>query len=57
MPVSGRKRVAKFIAAIASHFGTGLTMAWIEANGQQAVLISRNREAVSLVTTSGFAQA
>jgi hypothetical protein len=56
MPVSGRKPVAKFIAAIASHFWTGVTLAWIEANGQPAVLISRNGEAVSLVTVSASAQ-
>ena len=54
--VSGRERVAKFIAAIASHFWTGVTLAWIEANGQPAVLISRNGEAVSLATISASTQ-
>jgi RNA polymerase sigma-70 factor (ECF subfamily) len=29
MAISGRKRVAKFIAAIASHFWIGVTLAWI----------------------------
>jgi RNA polymerase sigma-70 factor (ECF subfamily) len=56
MPVSGRKRVGKFIAAIASHLWTGVTLAWMEANGQPAELISRNGEAVSLVTISASAQ-
>src|ERR1700730_4855534 len=39
VPVSGRDRVAKFIAA-ASHFWTGVTLAWVETNGQAAVLMS-----------------
>jgi RNA polymerase sigma-70 factor (TIGR02957 family) len=52
LPVSGRERVAKFIAAIASHFWTGVRLAWIEANGEPAVLISRNGEAVALATIS-----
>jgi RNA polymerase sigma-70 factor (ECF subfamily) len=56
MAVSGRKRVAKFIAAIASQFWTGVTLARIEANGQPAALISRNGEAVSVVTISASAQ-
>lgn len=41
-PVSGRERVAKFIAAFASHFWTGMTLAWVETNGQVSVLMSRN---------------
>src|SRR5882762_1033642 len=32
-PVSGRERVAKFIAT-ASHFWKGVTLAWVETNGQ-----------------------
>ena len=46
MPVSGRKRVAKVIAAIASHFWTGVTPAWIEANRQPAVLIPQWRSRI-----------
>jgi Sigma-70, region 4 len=56
VPFFGRERVAKFIAAIASHFWTGVTLAWIQANGQLAVLISRNGEAVSLATINGTTQ-
>jgi len=37
IPVSGRERVAKFIAAV-SHFWKGVTIEWVEANGQAAVL-------------------
>jgi hypothetical protein len=32
VPVVGRERVAKFIAA-AAHFWNGVTLAWVEANG------------------------
>lgn len=41
-PVSGRERVAKFIASFASHFWTGMTLTWVESNGQASVLMSRN---------------
>src|SRR3984885_1008760 len=37
IPVSGRERVAKFIAAV-SHFWKGVTIEWVEANGRAAVL-------------------
>lgn len=50
VPVVGRERVAKFIAAFSSHFWRGVTLAWVEANGQESVLISRNGEPVGLVT-------
>jgi RNA polymerase sigma factor (sigma-70 family) len=49
-PVVGRERVAKFIAAVASHFWTGMTLSWIEANGQASVLVSRDSAAVTLTT-------
>lgn len=41
-PVSGRERVAKFYASFAWHFWMGVTVSWIETNGQAAVLISRD---------------
>ena len=33
--VYGRERVAKFIATFATHFWTGITLRWIETNGQE----------------------
>src|SRR5258707_6942101 len=39
VPVSGRKRVATFIAAISTWCWKGLTLDWVETNGQAAVLI------------------
>jgi hypothetical protein len=50
LPVSGRERVARFIAAIASHFWSGGTLEWIDANGQPSVLMSRDGAAVALAT-------
>src|SRR5580704_16490712 len=41
-PVSGRERVAKFYASFAWHFWAGVTLSWVETNGQAAVLISRD---------------
>jgi RNA polymerase sigma-70 factor (TIGR02957 family) len=55
VPVSGRERVAKFIAA-ASHFWKGVTLAWVETNGQAAVLVSRDGVPVALTTIDASAQ-
>lgn len=49
-PVSGRKRVAKFIASFASHFWTGMVLTWVETNGQASVLMSRDGIPVALAT-------
>jgi len=42
IPVNGRSRVAKFIAAFASHFWVGKTIDWVELNGQHAVTLTEN---------------
>jgi RNA polymerase sigma-70 factor (ECF subfamily) len=55
VPVSGRERVAKFIAA-ASHFWKGVTLAWVETNGQAALLVSRDGVPVALTTINASAQ-
>ena len=55
-PVSGRERVAKFFASFASHFWTGMALAWVEINGQAAVLISRDDVPVALGTIDASAQ-
>ena len=47
VPVSGRKRVATFIAAV-SWIWAGVTIDWVEVNGQPAVLVSRNGVPVML---------
>jgi RNA polymerase sigma-70 factor (ECF subfamily) len=55
-PVSGRERVAKFVAAFASHFWIGITLRWIETNGQGSVLLSRDGISVALATIDASAQ-
>jgi RNA polymerase sigma-70 factor (TIGR02957 family) len=49
-PVSGRERVAKFIAAFSSHFWTGVTIEWVEVNGQSSVLLLRDGSVAALAT-------
>lgn len=49
-PVSGRERVAKFISAFALHFWTGMTLTWVQTNGQASVLMSRDGISVALAT-------
>jgi len=50
VPVVGRERVAKFISAFSSHFWSGVTLDWVNINGQTAVLMSRDGAAVALST-------
>jgi RNA polymerase sigma-70 factor (TIGR02957 family) len=54
VPVCGRERVAKFIAT-AAHFWNGVTLAWVETNGQAAVLVSRDGVPVALTTIDASA--
>jgi RNA polymerase sigma-70 factor (TIGR02957 family) len=54
-PVSGRDRVAKFITSFASHFWMGITLRWIETNGQASVLLSRDAIPVALATVDASA--
>jgi len=42
IPVIGRERVAKFVAAFSSHFWTDADLRWVEANGHPAVELSRD---------------
>ena len=55
VPVIGRERVAKFIAS-AAHFWDGVTLAWVETNGQAAVLVSRDGLPVALTTIDASEQ-
>ncbi len=55
VPVCGRERVAKFIAT-AAHFWNGVTLAWVETNGQAAVLVSRDGVPVAVTTIDASAQ-
>src|SRR5258707_419260 len=42
VPVCGRKRVATFIAAVSTWCWKGVTLDWVEANGQASVLVLRD---------------
>ena len=50
LPLFGRERIAKFIAAVAAHFYNGVTFSRIEINGQAAGLILREGKVVALAT-------
>jgi RNA polymerase sigma-70 factor (ECF subfamily) len=54
-PIQGRTRVAKFIASFASHWWTGATITWVEANGNVAALLSRDGRAYALVSADASA--
>lgn len=56
IPVVGRERVAKFISGFASHFWTGVTLTWIEANGQVCAVLSRDGMIIAVVTIDASAQ-
>jgi RNA polymerase sigma-70 factor (ECF subfamily) len=54
-PIRGRTKVAKFIASFASHWWTGATITWVEANGNVAALVSREGRAYALVSIDASA--
>jgi RNA polymerase sigma-70 factor (ECF subfamily) len=48
VPVTGRKRVATFIAAVSTWCWKGVALDWVETNGQAAVLILRDGVPIGL---------
>jgi hypothetical protein len=56
IPVHGRSRVAKFVAAFSSHFWTHKSMCWVQLNGQPAVALSENGIVTTALTVAGSAQ-
>ena len=48
VPVTGRKKVATFIAAVSTWCWNGVTIDWIETNGQAAVLLMRDGVPIGL---------
>ncbi|WP_347975843.1 RNA polymerase sigma-70 factor [Microbacterium sp. ProA8] len=54
IPVAGRSRVAKFVAAFSSHFWIGKTIGWAELNGQPAATVSEDGvvTTVAMITAS-----
>ena len=55
-PIAGRERVARFIAALAPHFWTGVTLTWIQTNGQLSALMSRDGALVTVATIDASAE-
>ncbi len=55
-PVQGRDRVAKFISSVSSHFWAGVTISFVEANGQGCMLMSREGDVVALATVDASEQ-
>lgn len=50
LPVSGRDRVANYFASVGAFLGRGVTIEWIETNGQVSALVLRNGAVTALVT-------
>ena len=50
LPVSGRDRVANYYASVGAFMSAGVTIEWIETNGQAAALVLRNGAAIGLAT-------
>ena len=55
VPVTGRKRVATFIASVSAWCWKGVTLDWVETNGQTSVLILRDGVPIG-VTINASAQ-
>jgi RNA polymerase sigma-70 factor (TIGR02957 family) len=50
LPVSGRDRVASYFASVGAFMGNGVTIEWIETNGQTSALVLRNGAVTALAT-------
>jgi len=48
IPVIGRERVAKFVSSSTGHFWEGVSLTWLEANGDPSVLITRDGASIAL---------
>jgi RNA polymerase sigma-70 factor (ECF subfamily) len=53
IPVFGRTRVAKYVAAFAVRFWAGVRVDWVDANGRPSVLVTRDDLPVAWLTVSG----
>jgi RNA polymerase sigma-70 factor (TIGR02957 family) len=56
IPVSGRGRVATFVAAFSHHFWTGKSIDWVHVNGQPAATLTENGEVTTVVTVTTSAE-
>ncbi|TKD10440.1 RNA polymerase sigma factor SigJ [Polyangium fumosum] len=56
VPVHGRERVAKLVSGGANGFWSGLTLTWLETNGQPSVLLCRDGAAFALASIDASAE-
>ncbi|WP_221350112.1 RNA polymerase sigma-70 factor [Streptomyces beigongshangae] len=56
VPVVGRSRVSRYLAAFAPRFWPGSDARWVEANGRPAVLVRSGASAVALLSADVSAQ-
>ena len=49
LPIVGRVKLAKFVAAYAPTFWTGVDIHWIDANGQRAAVVRRGETVVAVI--------
>lgn len=56
IPVVGRVRVAKFVAAFAHHFWTGKSIGWVNVNGQPAATLIEDGMVTTMVTLTASAE-
>jgi RNA polymerase sigma-70 factor (ECF subfamily) len=56
IPLVGRPRVVKFVAAVSVWFWDGVDVQWIEANGRAALRLVANDQTFALLTVSASAQ-
>ena len=56
IPVIGRGRVAKFVAAFAHHFWTGKSIGWVEVNGQPAATLTEDGTVTTMVTLTASSE-
>ncbi|KJL48410.1 ECF RNA polymerase sigma factor SigJ [Microbacterium hydrocarbonoxydans] len=52
IPVSGRRRVARFVSAFSHHFWTDKSIAWVEINGQPAAALTEDGQVTTVVTVT-----
>jgi RNA polymerase sigma-70 factor (TIGR02957 family) len=52
IPVLGRGRVARFVAAFAHHFWTDKTIDWVQVNGQPAATLTQDGRVTTMVTAT-----
>ena len=55
-PVVGAARVARYVAAFANRFWTGVDVRWVSTNGQTGAVLSRDGAAVAVLAVTASAE-